>query len=389
MTTLLIIIYIAFISLGLPDTLLGSAWPVMRSDLSAPLSIAGYIAMTTSVGTVISSLISNRLIGCFGVGKVTAVSTLITALSLLGYACVPNVWILFILSIPLGLGAGCIDAALNNFVAMHYSARHMSWLHCFWGVGATVGPVIMGAMLTFGNNWRKGYGCIGIIQLSLSIMLFAVLPLWKRANKSTTQEKIEEQVYISNRQALKLPGIGATLAGFMMFSVVEGTGGLWAASYVNAVKGMEAAISARASTIFYGAITVGRLISGFATAKFSDAQMVRFGQIFCVAGALTVALSPNGSWAILGVGMIGLGTSPIYPSMLHETPRRFGSTYSQAVIGLEMACNYIGGICFPPLFGQLANWLTPALYPWYILMGTVVMIACTESAQRRLSDMRH
>lgn len=384
MTTLLIIIYIAFISLGLPDSVLGSAWPLIRAELNAPLPLAGYIAMVVSVGTVVSSLMSNRMIIRFGVGKVTAVSVLMTAAALLGFSVVPEAWMMFILAVPLGLGAGSVDSALNNFVALHYSARHMSWLHCFWGLGATAGPIILTAQLAAGNGWRGGYIVIGVLQAILTIALFVTLPLWSKAQNPAVEEETDEQIYISNREVLKLPGIGMALIAFIFFCAVEGTGGLWAASYVNAVKGMGAASAARASTMFYGAITLGRLISGFIAGKVTDAQLIRWGQILCVFGALAIILSPNAEAAIWGIALVGFGTSPIYPSMIHETPRRFGAMNSQAVIGLEMAFAYIGSVCLPPLFGQLAKWFSPVLYPWYLLVCTLIMLICSEGVQMRL-----
>lgn len=383
MATLLVIIYIAFISLGLPDSVLGGAWPVMRADLGAPVQMAGYLAMVISAGTVVSSLMSNRLTSRFGTGKVTVASVLMTALALMGFALAPSAWILFLLAIPMGLGAGSVDAALNNFVALHFAARHMNWLHCFWGIGATAGPMILTAQLAAGNGWRGGYWVIAIIQGALTVALFITLPLWRK-NQGMAQSDDVETAYITNREALRLPGIGMALAAFVFFCAVELTGGLWGASYLSDTLGMTAIEASRVSSLYYGAITVGRLISGFVSQKLNDTQLIRAGQILCILGALITIFAHSAQVAMWSIALIGLGTAPIYPAMLHETPRRFGAQNSQAVIGLEMAFAYVGNVCFPSLFGALAGWTSTALYPWFLLICAAAMWACSEGVQRQM-----
>ncbi len=385
MTTLLVLIYIAFISLGLPDSVLGSAWPVMQAELGAPLSLAGYISMVVSAGTVVSSLASNRLITRFGVGKVTAVSVLMTAAGLLGISLVPGAWMLFLCAIPLGLGAGSVDAALNNFVALHYAARHMSWLHCFWGVGATAGPMILSLQLSHGASWRSAYGLISGIQFALALALFLTLPVWRRA-KAPAAESGEEQRYLTNREALRLPLVKTALVGFVFFCAVETTSGLWASTYLHQARGLSASEAAMGASMFYGAITLGRLITGFAASRISPARLIRIGQCVCLAGAAMVALPAPSAVGMLGIAVIGLGTSPIYPNMLHETPRRFGARNSQAIVGLEMAFAYIGSTLIPPLFGSLASATTLHLYPWFLAACTLVMLAASETVARRTRD---
>lgn len=385
MTTLLVLIYIAFISLGLPDSVLGSAWPVMQAELGAPLSLAGYISMVVSAGTVVSSLASNRLITRFGVGKVTAVSVLMTAAGLLGISLVPGAWMLFLCAIPLGLGAGSVDAALNNFVALHYAARHMSWLHCFWGVGATAGPMILSLQLSHGASWRSAYGLISGIQFALALALFLTLPVWRRA-KAPAAESGEEQRYLTNREALRLPLVKTALVGFVFFCAVETTSGLWASTYLHQARGLSASEAAMGASMFYGAITAGRLITGFAASRISPARLIRIGQCVCLAGAAMVALPAPSAVGMLGIAVIGLGTSPIYPNMLHETPRRFGARNSQAIVGLEMAFAYIGSTLIPPLFGSLASATTLHLYPWFLAACTLVMLAASETVARRTRD---
>ena len=385
MTTLLILIYIAFISLGLPDSVLGSAWPAMRAELGAPLSLAGYISMVVAAGTVVSSLASNRLITRFGVGRVTAVSVLMTAAGLLGISLAPAAWMLFLCAIPLGLGAGSVDAALNNFVALHYAARHMSWLHCFWGVGATAGPMILSLQLSHGASWRSAYGLISGIQFALAIALFLTLPVWRRA-KAPAAESGEEQRYLTNREALRLPLVKTALVGFVFFCAVETTSGLWASTYLHQARGLSASEAAMGASMFYGAITAGRLVAGFAASRLSPARLIRIGQCVCLAGAAMVALPAPSIVGMLGIAVIGLGTSPIYPNMLHETPRRFGARNSQAIVGLEMAFAYIGSTLIPPLFGSLASATTLQLYPWVLAACTLVMLAASETVARRTRD---
>ena len=385
MTTLLVLIYIAFISLGLPDSVLGSAWPVMQAELGAPLSLAGYISMVVSAGTVVSSLASNRLITRFGVGKVTAVSVLMTAAGLLGISLAPGAWMLFLCAIPLGLGAGSVDAALNNFVALHYAARHMSWLHCFWGVGATAGPMILSLQLSHGASWRSAYGLISGIQFALALALFLTLSVWRRA-KAPAAESGEEQRYLTNREALRLPLVRTALVGFVFFCAVETTSGLWASTYLHQARGLSASEAAMGASMFYGAITAGRLVTGFAASRISPARLIRIGQCVCLAGAAMVALPAPSAVGMLGIAVIGLGTSPIYPNMLHETPRRFGARNSQAIVGLEMAFAYIGSTLIPPLFGSLASATTLHLYPWFLAACTLVMLAASETVARRTRD---
>lgn len=382
MTALLVIIYVAFISLGLPDSILGSAWPVLQADLCAPFSLAGYIAMTVSAGTIFSSLLSNRLISRFGTGRVTAVSVLMTAAALLGYSTAPNLWMLFLFAVPLGLGAGSVDAALNNFIALHYEARHMNWLHCFWGVGATAGPMIMAFQISEGSGWRTGYLILSLIQFTLTALLFFTLPLWKKAKSAKGDERAQE-AYISNRQALRIPGILLALTAFLFFCATESTTGLWGASYLNAARGVSPADAAIASSLFYGAITVGRLLSGFLSAKIPSPLLIRIGQLVCMVGTVCIIL-PLPAWAAIGgITLIGLGTAPIFPSMLHETPNRFGADNSQAVVGLQMASAYLGSTLFPPLFGSLASVFSTALYPYFLLYCILVMFLCSELVQRR------
>lgn len=377
MTALLVIIYIAFISLGLPDSIMGSAWPAMHADLGAPVALAGYLSMTVSAGTIVSSLASNKLTARFGIGKVMVTSVLMTAVALLGITFTPSAYLIFLWAIPLGLGAGSVDAALNNFVALHYESRHMSWLHCFWGVGATVSPSIISMMLAAGISWRTGYGSVSVLQFIFVGALFAALPLWKKVAASTGAAE-EEAVYVSNREALRIPYAIPALMSFFFFCSMETTGGLWAATFLSTTRGLSPATAAVCASLYYGGITVGRLINGFITRKFSNVVLMRTGQIICLVGAIVCALPLSPAVAAIGVGIIGFGSAPIYPCTIHETPRRFGAKNSQALIGLQMAFAYTGSTLMPPLFGAIASVTTMNLYPWFLMISIVGMILTSE-----------
>lgn len=381
-TVLLLIIYLAFISLGLPDSLLGSAWPVMYGAMNVPVSWAGIISMIIAGGTILSSLMSDRLIHKFGTGVVTLVSVAMTALALFGFSISSAFWMLCLWGIPYGLGAGSVDAALNNFVALHFKSRHMSWLHCFWGIGATVGPYIMGFCLTGGLTWNAGYRTIGFIQIGLVAILVFSLPLWKQNAASSKTSEIPHNV-LTPAQAVRLPGAKPILFSFFCYCALEATTGLWASSYFVLVRGVSEAKAAKWAAYFYLGITFGRLLSGFISDHFGDRNMIRIGQAFAAFGALCVFL-PFGVYpALAGVILIGFGCAPIYPSLLHETPANFGVGNSQSLMGLQMACAYVGTTFIPPLFGFLSSHLGMWLYPAYLLVFILLMTVMVETGNRR------
>ncbi len=382
MAALLVIIYIAFISLGLPDSILGSAWPAMRGDMHAHIALAGYVAMAAQTGTIVSSLMSTRLLSRFGTGKVTSISVALTAFALFGISSAPSVPYLFACALPLGLGAGAIDSVLNNFVAKHYEAKHMNWLHCFWGIGATIGPAIMSASLLTSSGWRSGYMAIALIQSMLVIVLFCTLPLWRRA-PSRFGSETDNQPFVRNRDALQIPGVRLALIAFVFFCATEATTGLWTSSYLVTVKGVSKTEAAGAASLFYGAITLGRFISGFVAGHISSPKLIRIGQLVCVFGASMLILPLPTYLSVVAIGIIGFGTAPIFPSMIHETPVRFGAASSQAVIGLQMAFAYIGATCFPPLFGSLSTVLSMSVWPWFVLVCILGMLVPSEVFQAR------
>ena len=370
---LLAIIYIAFISLGLPDSLLGAAWPVMHEDLGAPLSYAGIISMIIAFGTVVSSLQSDRLTLWLGTGKVTAISVAMTATALLGFSASSEFWMLCLWAIPYGLGAGGVDADLNNYVALHYRSWHMSWLHCMWGVGAATGPYIMGMALEMGTGWPAGYHIIAVMQVVLTIILFASLPLWKERKDEVQADSGHKRKPHSLREIFWIPGAREILVAFFCYSAVEQTCGLWASSFLNLSKGISAEQAASFGAMFFIGITVGRAINGFLAMRMHDESMIRMGQILILLGIVTVMLPAGDAVALVGLILIGLGCAPIYPCIIHSTPTHFGKEKSQAIIGVQMAAAYIGTMLMPPLFGILANHLSISLLPIYLLVLLAIM----------------
>ena len=378
MHLLLAIIYMSFISLGLPDGLLGAAWPSMVPELSAPVSFAGVIFIIISVGTVTSSLLSQRLNLRFGPGKVTAFSVAMTAAALFGFASSRSTWQLCLWAVPYGLGAGSVDACLNNYVALHYASRHMSWLHCMWGIGASVGPYIMGAVLSAGQHWSTGYQCIGILQAALTALLLLSLPLWKQDG----QRPEEKAAPLSLRQILAIPGAKPLLLAFFCYCALEQTMGLWAGSYLALYRGFTPEQAAGFAGLFFLGITLGRALNGFLTMRFSDSFLTRAGFVIITLGIAAVLAPWGDTMALAGLVLVGLGCAPVYPCIIHATPARFGAERSQAVIGILMAGAYLGNCLMPPLFGLIANHISIGLLPPYLLLLLALMALSHRQAVR-------
>ena len=383
---LLAVIYLAFISLGLPDALLGAAWPSMYGQFGVPLSYMGAISMIIALGTVVSSLQSDRLTRRLGAGKVTALSVATTAVALYGFSISRSFAMLCLWAIPYGLGAGSVDAALNNYVALHYASRHMSWLHCMWGVGASLGPVIMGQALA-GSGWQGGYRIIGILQVVLTVVLLFSLPLWKLPQDAMGGEPFTPQ-HRSFPELLKITGVPEVLVCFLCYCALESTAGMWASSYCTLVRGLDAQTAASWASLFYLGITAGRFVSGFLTMKMSDRNMIRLGQVLIALGILLVLLPAGNNVLFVGLILIGLGCAPVYPCIIHETPVNFGRELSMSMTGLQMAFAYVGSCLAPPLFGLLAQNVTPRLYPWYLAVGLVVMVIMSESLHAKKAAER-
>ena len=381
---LLPVIYLAFISLGLPDSVLGAAWPSMYGELGAALSWAGVVSMIVSLGTIVSALCSERLTLRLGPGGVTAVSVLLTAVALLGFSLSGQFWQLCLWAVPYGLGAGSVDAALNNYVALHYESRHMSWLHCMWGLGASAGPVIMGRALA-GGSWQGGYRTIALLQFALTAVLLLSLPLWKRPQANVEGAEFKPH---SIPELLRRPGVPQVLVCFFCYCALESTAGMWAASYCTLVRGIDAGTAARWASLFYVGITVGRGVSGFLTMKVNDQNMIRLGQALIAAGTVLILLPTGQGTLFAGLITVGLGCAPIYPSIIHETPLNFGREVSMSMTGLQMATAYVGTCLVPPLFGLLAQYVTPALYPWALAVILVLMFVMAESLHRKTALRR-
>lgn len=378
---LLPIIYVSFISLGLPDSLLGCAWPTIYPQFSVPFSSAGVISMIISVGTVVSSLMSDRLTARFGTGHVTAASVALTALALLGFSVSGSFWMLCALAVPYGLGAGSVDASLNNYVALHYASRHMSWLHCMWGVGATAGPFIMGLALSGGQGWRMGYRCVGLIQLVLSAGLFFSLPLWKKANGAAA-EGGGRTAPLALRDVVRIPGAREVMLSFFCYCAYEQTAILWGSSFLVGAAGLDAERAASLGSLFCIGITVGRGLSGFITYKLDDTGMIRLGEATAALGALLMLL-PLGAWCkMAGLIVFGFGCAPIYPATIHSTPAHFGAERSQAIIGIQMASAYVGITVMPPIFGLIAQNISVRLMPVFILALLALGAAMYERLNR-------
>lgn len=378
---LLALIYVSFISLGLPDSLLGSAWPQMQESLGVSLSLGGVISFLITASTILSSLMSHQVIQRFGTGAVTMCSVALTALALLGFSLSDSFFALCLWAIPYGLGAGSVDAALNNFVALHCKAKHMSWLHCFWGIGATGGPYIMGLCLSRGMGWQAGYRTISFLQMALTLILLLSLPLWKKQELPLSGGETVRPQTPQWGKLLKRPGVKAALTAFFFYSALELTTGLWGSSYMVAVRGISAETAAKWISLFYLGITAGRFFSGFLTLRFSDDAMVRLGEGTAIVGIILMLLPLHNLFLCLGLILTGLGCAPIYPSLLHATPQRFGKSLSQSLMGTQMAISYLGSTTMPPVSGFLSEKISMGLYPVLLLVFALMLTILTEKGR--------
>ncbi len=381
LSLLLAIIYIAFISLGLPDSLLGAAWPVLHSEIGVPLSYAGIITMIISGGTILSSLMADRLIKKFGTGMLTAVSVALTAAALYGFSISNGFAWLCVFAVPYGLGAGAIDAALNNYVAVHYAARHMSWLHAMWGVGVSVSPYIMSYSLT-GGGWHDGYRTVAALQAVLTVLMLVSLPLW-RIKKETFASSKKERA----KNVFAIKGVVSVLVCFFGYCALESTAGFWASSYLVLYRGIDENTAASFASLFYIGIMAGRFISGFVADRLGDRTLIRIGLAVISLGIVCVGLPLKiNEVALCGLVLIGLGCAPIYPSIIHSTPHNFGTENSQKIVGIQMASAYVGSTFMPPLFGAVCELLPIAIYPLYLALFAVLMILMSEKLNKTVKS---
>ncbi len=382
-TFLLALIYIAFISLGLPDSLLGAGWPVMHEELGVPIPYMGIVSMTISACTIVSSLFSDKLTRKFKTRTVTVVSVFLTAVALLGFSFANAFWMLIVIAVPYGLGAGAIDAALNNYVALHYKAKHMSWLHCFWGVGTIISPFVMSYALTT-SVWNNGYRIVGFIQLGIGLLLLVTLPVWK-ANKALSEEK---QKSVGIFGALKIKGVPFLLVGFFAYCAAEATAMGWACTYFVEVKNVSPERAAQFASLFFIGITAGRFVGGFVSDKLGDRNMIVCGTCILSCGIALLLLPVNGALPIAAFIVIGFGCGPIYPCIIHSTPFNFGAENSGAVIGIQMASAYVGSTFMPPLFGLLGNAVGFEIMPLYLAFFVILMIVMTETTFKTTKKAR-
>ncbi len=402
LTLLLVIIYIAFISLGLPDSVLGAAWPSMFEVLGVPVGYAGIITMIIAGSTIISSLASNFLNKKLGTGRVMVISVAITATALFGFSVSSKFWHLCLIGIPYGLGAGSVDASLNNYVALHYKPRHMSWLHCFWGVGTMIGPIVMSRFIAGGGVWTQGYRAISIFQVILTGVLLLSLPLWKKVEKleargirnehecakcperhSPSEEK-KSNNDVTLKSVVKIPGVLSAVLAFLCYCAIEATTGFWATTYMVFARGIDINLATSWAMLFFIGITVGRFLNGFISERFGDKNMIRVGAGIIFVALVLMTLPISNKWIVLSVFVLaGLGCAPIYPCMIHATPIRFGKENSQALIGLQMACAYSGSTFCPPIFGIIVQKLSIKLLPFYGLLFVIFLIIFTENLNKK------
>lgn len=385
-TLLLAVIYLVFISLGLPDSLLGSGWPTMRLVFDQPLSAAGMVSMIITGGTICSSLLSERLTAKFSTRGVTVASVFLSAAALFGFSVSTRFWMLCLWAVPYGLAAGCIDSAINNYVALHYRSRHMSWLHCFWGVGTVISPCVMSWALRH-SGWQLGYRTVALMQLAIGVVLVLTLPVWN-IHRDEAQAARAGQV-LGIRGALKIKGAPTLFVGFFAYCGAEGTSILWASSYLAGERGFSAQRAAASAAVLYVGITVGRFVSGFIADKVGDRGMIRLGT-GVIAAALAVLALPGGGelGALLGLGLLGLGNAPVYPAIIHATPANFGAENSQGIIGMQMASAYVGSTLMPPLFGLIANRAGLGWMPLFLALLILLMITMLEATFRTVAKNR-
>ncbi len=382
MAVLLSVIFLSFIGLGLPDTILGSIWPVIQKDINAPVYSAGIITLIVQAGTVISSLFSSKLVYKYSTQMITFFSILLTSIALIIFAFSENVFFLFAAAVPLGLGAGSVDAALNGYVANNFKSNIMNFLHGFWGIGAFLGPFTMSFFIKSDYGWRAGYIFTAIILCFIALTVFLSRKIW--INKNNTSE---EKVYISNKEALKIPLVKSALTTFLFFSYIELTTGLWISSYFVYGLGISKYYAALITAFFYGSITAGRIITGLFSNNFENYKIIRVGEMAIIAGCVLMIFGDM-YLSVAGAFIIGIGSSPVYPAMLHETPRRFGEKASLTVMGLQMSVSYTGGALAPLIFGMFADKFSFNLLPYYILFGAVIIFISSEYLNRSLKKYK-
>ncbi len=385
---LLAVIYLIFISLGLPDSLLGSGWPKMQTAFDVPSSYAGYVSMTISFMTIISALLSPGIIKRFHTKWIVIVSIFMTILGLLGFSISKEYWMLFVIAVPYGLGAGAIDASVNHYVANHYSGSAMNFLHCFYGVGAVISPYIMALALSRAR-WNEGYRWTAFVQTGILLVCILSLPLWKKTEEISDEDAGRNSAGI--RETIKVPGVIFTLIAFYAYCSGEMTCFLWTPSYFAGTKaGLSDELIASFGSLIFGGLMLGRLISGFISDKLGDRLLIRIGIIVELIG-ITMVFIPKTHYMVAAVGfvVIGTGMGPIYPAIQHMTPVNFGKRYSAAAIGLQMASAYVGSTFMPMVFGLLQQRFRISIMPAYLLIFAIMNIGLLELSYQKADRYRN
>lgn len=385
MLLLLIVIYVVFISLGLPDSLFGVSWPVLHAEFGIPESFASVYSVIISVCTGGVSFVSGWLIRKFGTGKVTLVSILITALGLVGISFSPNIYLMLLFSVIMGYGAGAIDTGLNNFVSLHYKAQHMNWLHCFWGVGVTVSPMIMAQFLTGETgSWRGGYRVVAIMQVVIALLVLVTLPKWKKSEVAVAAES-EEKSDKKLIDILKTKGMITSILSLGLYCTMEFLLGTWGATFIVNTLGLSPDTAAMWVSLYYGGIMLGRVISGFVSMKYSDKNLIRGGIAVSFVGMI-ILLLPLGATSLVGLLLIGVGFGPVFPSTLHAIPERFGKTYSADITGYHMGGAYAIGFGLQLIYGFVAS-ATTFKITGFVLVGLCLgLLFCSEKTIRTLKN---
>ncbi len=367
MTILLIIILISFLGVGVPDSALGTAWPAIYTEFDLPISVAGYITVTISICTVISSLLSATLVKKFGTGVIAAVSTILTVVALFGFSISNHVVFFFLFAIPLGLGAGSIDSALNGFVSLHYKASQVSFLHCFYGLGVAVTPYLMSLALHDGNDWRKGYQMVTLIQGMIAVVTVVALPLWKKVEKKQIEEAGEETKVMPFIELVKIPAVRWAGFVFLFSCAVELTSGSWSTTFFVEAKNVAPESAARVSILFYAGLTLGRLFSGILVERFGAWKLIWSSSTIILVAIIGMMLPLPIGVCSISLFLIGLGVGPLFPNLTYLTPINFGKEISLSVMGLQSAFSYVGIMTLPPLFGILADKWSTSIFPYYLL----------------------
>jgi Major Facilitator Superfamily. len=383
MIFLLVVIYVAFIGLGLPDTILGAAWPLMHPDLSVPISAAGILSIIASIGTIISSLLTPKFLRILGTGKLIAYSIALTAIASIGFGFADTFGILCLCAIPMGIGAGAVDVAMNNFAAIYLESKHTNWLHASWGIGATLSPAILSCSIMFGNSWRGAYEIVAILLAVIFVMVFISLPLWRKIETSNIAQdsaslqnaSTSKTPTLSFREALRVPGMKLSFLTFFFYSSLEISTGLWCGTYLTAC-GFKPETGALCVSLMFASVMIGRIVSGFFAIKFTDHRLIYAGIFIVAAGCLVLSL-PLPLWMLpVCICLLGLGCAPVYPSLIHATPARFGEALSSQAISIQLAGSYVGSILMPPAFGLVAAKFSVHLWPISLSIFVGLLLLC-------------